>query len=161
MATTEKTAAADAATTEAPSVSRSAAATRPGTVASLKTERGVTTIADTVVAKVAGIATREVPGVHDMGGSAARAFGAVTQRVGFIDERTQGVAVEVGEREAAVDLVIVVDYGESIPKVADAIRSNVINRIESTTGLSVTEVNVAVNDLYFPGDEEPQSPRVS
>lgn len=121
----------------------------------------MTTIADTVVAKVAGIATREVPGVHDMGGSAARAFGAVTQRVGLIDERTQGVAVEVGEREAAIDLVIVVEYGESIPRVAEDIRSNVINRIESTTGLSVTEVNVAVNDLHFPGDDEPQSNRVT
>lgn len=115
---------------------------------------GATTIADAVVTKVAGIAAREVPGVHDLGGGATRALGSVTQRVGLGDERTQGVSVEVGEREAAVDLSLVVDYGESIPQVAEAIRSNIIKRVEGITGLTVTEVNISVNDLYFPGDHE-------
>jgi uncharacterized alkaline shock family protein YloU len=132
-----------------------------GRSASLKTERGLTTIADTVVEKVAGIATREVRGVYDMGGSAARALGVVTQRVGLADERSQGVGVEVGEREAAIDLTIVVEYGESIPQVAEQVRENVIKRIEGITGLTVTEVNVAVYDLHFPGEEATQSPRVS
>jgi uncharacterized alkaline shock family protein YloU len=85
----------------------------------------------------------------------------VTQRVGIGDERTQGVNVEVGEREAAVDLTLVVDYGESIPLLAQQVRENVIKRIEGITGLSVTEVNVNVDDLYFPGEEEPEAPRVS
>ncbi len=125
---------------------------------SLTSERGNTTIADVVVTKVASIAAREVRGVHELGGGVSRAVGSVTQRVGIGDERTQGLSVEVGEREAAVDLTVVVEYGESIPKVSQAIRENVIKRIEGITGLSVTEVNVAVNDLYFPGDEEPQQP---
>ena len=124
----------------------------------LTSERGNTTIADTVVTKVASIAAREVRGVYDLGGSVSRAVGSVSQRVGIGDERTQGLSVEVGEREAAVDVTVVVEYGESIPKVSQAIRENVIRRIEGITGLSVTEVNVAVNDLYFPGDEEPQQP---
>jgi uncharacterized alkaline shock family protein YloU len=124
----------------------------------LTSERGNTTIADTVVTKVASIAAREVRGVYDLGGSVSRAVGSVTQRVGIGDERTQGLSVEVGEREAAVDVTVVVEYGESIPKVSQAIRDNVIRRIEGITGLSVTEVNVAVDDLYFPGDEEPQHP---
>lgn len=124
----------------------------------LDSERGATSIADTVVTKVAGIAAREVAGVHELGGGATRAFGAMTQRVGIGDERTQGVGVEVGEREAAVDLTVVVDYGESIPQVSQRIRDNVIRRIEGITGLHVTEVNVAVNDLYFPGDEQPDLP---
>ena len=110
--------------------------------------------------KVASVATREVRGVHELGGTMARALGSVTQRVGVSDERSQGVSVEVGEREAAVDLSVVLDFGESIPRVVDAIRENVIRRIEGITGLSVTEVNVHVNDLYFPGDEKPESPRV-
>jgi uncharacterized alkaline shock family protein YloU len=118
----------------------------------LQTGRGATTIADPVVTKVAGIAAREVPGVHDLGGGAARAVGAMTQKVGIGDARTQGVSVEVGEKEAAVDLTVIVDYGESIPQVSQGIRDNVIKRIEGITGLKVTEVNVAVNDLYFPGD---------
>jgi uncharacterized alkaline shock family protein YloU len=126
----------------------------------LQTERGNTTISDAVVTKVAGIAAREVRGVHNLGGGASRALGSVTQRVGLSDERSQGVSVEVGEKEAAVDLTVVVEFGESVPQVSQAIRDNVIKRIEAITGLSVTEVNVAVNDLYFPGDDaaDPQPP---
>jgi uncharacterized alkaline shock family protein YloU len=129
-----------------------------GPGAPLDSERGSTTIADIVVTKVASIAAREVRGVHELGGGVSRAVGSVTQLVGIGDERTQGLSVEVGEREAAVDLTVVVEYGESIPKVSQAIRENVIRRIEGITGLSVTEVNVSVNDLYFPGDEDAQQP---
>ena len=124
----------------------------------LQTGRGNTTIADAVVTKVASIAAREVPGVYSLGGGVARALGSVTQRVGMSDERSQGVSVEVGEREAAVDLTVTVEYGESVPQVSQAIRDNVIKRIEGITGLSVTEVNVAISDLYFPGDEVPEQP---
>lgn len=130
--------------------------TRRGeTTGVLQTERGATTIADAVVTKVASIATREVGGVYELGGGAARAVGSVAQRVGIGDQRTQGVSVEVGEKEAAVDLTIVVEYGESIPKLTQQIRENVTRRIEGITGLVVTEVNVTVNDLHFPGDDQP------
>ncbi len=131
-----------------------------GSDSPLQSERGNTTIADAVVTKVASVAAREVRGVHELGGGVARAVGSVTQRVGVGDERSQGVSVEVGEREAAVDLTVVVEYGESIPRVSQAVRENVIKRIEGITGLSVTEVNVSVNDLYFPGDEAPEQTRV-
>lgn len=122
----------------------------------LDSETGTTTIADGVVSKVAGIAAREVPGVHDLGGGATRAIGGASRALGIGDERSQGVSVEVGEREAAVDLVVVVEYGESVPQVANQIRENVSKRIEGITGLHVTEVNIAVNDLFFPGDEQPE-----
>jgi uncharacterized alkaline shock family protein YloU len=123
----------------------------------LTTEKGQTTIADPVVTKVAGIAAREVGGVHQLGGGVARAFGAMTQRLPGADNTTQGVSVEVGEKEAAVDVTVVVEYGESIPRVAQEIRDNIIRRIEGITGLHVTEVNVAVNDLYLPGDDDEDS----
>ena len=127
----------------------------------LQSERGQTTIGEGVVTKVAGLAAREVPGVHDLGGGAARAIGSVTQKVGFGDSMP-GVSVESGEKEAAVDLTIVIDYGESIPRVAEAVRNQVIKRVEGITGLQVIEVNITVNDLYFPGDDEPdESARVS
>jgi uncharacterized alkaline shock family protein YloU len=122
----------------------------------LSAQKGQTSIADAVVTKVAGLAAREVSGVHDLGGGTARAVGSVTQRVGIGDPRAQGVSVEVGQREAAVDLTLVVEYGESIPEVAEAVREQVIKRVEGITGLSVTEVNINVNDLYFPGDEQPE-----
>jgi uncharacterized alkaline shock family protein YloU len=127
----------------------------------LESEHGQTTIADSVVTKVAGISAAEVAGVHELGGGASRAVGAVTQKVGLSDGRSQGVSVEVGEKEAAVDLTIVVDYGESIPQVADDVRQQIIKRVEGITGLKVVEVNISVNDLYFPGDDEPEETRVS
>jgi len=119
---------------------------------------GSTTIADAVVTKIASIAAREVRGVYDLGGGAARTIGGLTRRAGVSDERMQGVGVEVGEREAAVDLTVVVEYGESIPQIAKTLRENITRRIEGMTGLTVTEVNVAVNDLYFPGDEAAAEP---
>jgi uncharacterized alkaline shock family protein YloU len=125
----------------------------------LSSEGGSTTIADAVVTKIASIAAREVGGVHDLGGGTARTIGGITRSVGVgPDERMQGVGVEVGEREAAVDLTVVVEYGESIPRIADALRENITRRIEGMTGLTVTEVNIAVNDLYFPGDEAAAEP---
>ncbi len=125
---------------------------------SLQSEQGRTEIADAVVTKVAGIAAREVGGVYNLGGGATRRLGSMTQAVGLGDERSQGVAVEVGEKEAAVDLTIVIEYGESIPRVAEAIRKSVTERIEGITGLTVTEVNIAVNDLHFIGDEQAEEP---
>jgi uncharacterized alkaline shock family protein YloU len=121
----------------------------------LATERGATTIADIVVTKVAGIAAREVGGVHRLGGAVARALGAVTQRLQAPENSTQGVSVSVTDSDATVALTVIIDYGESIPDVAQEIRDNVIRRIEGTTGLTVTAVDVAVTDLYFPGDDEP------
>jgi len=121
----------------------------------LRGELGQTTIGEGVVTKVAGLAAREVPGVHDLGGGAARAIGSVTHKVGLGDASTQGVSVESGETEAAVDLTLVVDYGESIPRIAEAVRSQVIKRVEGITGLKVIEVNITVNDLYYPGEDEP------
>ena len=120
----------------------------------LTTEKGDTSIAEIVVTKVAGIAAREVGGVHRLGGTVARALGAVTNRLPVGDPNTQGVSVEAGDREAAVDLTVIVEYGESIPRVAQDIRDNVIRRVEGTTGLQVTEVNISVADLHFPGDDE-------
>jgi uncharacterized alkaline shock family protein YloU len=137
----------------APSDSSSAAMTRRGGELPDSSGRGSTTISDAVVTKIASIAAREVRGVYDLGGGASRAIGGLTRRVGVGDERMQGVGVEVGEREAAVDLTVVVEYGESIPQIAKSLRENITRRIEGMTGLRVTEVNVAINDLYFPGDE--------
>lgn len=120
----------------------------------LDTSQGKTTISDAVVSKVAGIAAREVPGVYGFGGGAARAFGAITERIpGGRASTTQGVSVEVGERQAAVDLTVVVEYGVSITELARAIRRNVIGAIEQMTGLQVVEVNINVVDLHLPSDD--------
>ena len=122
---------------------------------SLLTTHGKTTIADTVVEKIAGLAAREVSGVHALGGGVARAFGAVRERIpGSKASLSQGVSVEVGERQAAVDLDIVVEYGVEIGELTKAIRRNVISAIERMTALEVTEVNIAVGDVHIDGDDD-------
>ncbi|MEY9998005.1 putative alkaline shock family protein YloU [Streptomyces sp. V4I8] len=123
-------------------------------VAESADSRGRTSIADVVVVKIAGMAAREIPGVHDMGGGLARTIGAVRDRVpGGRPHVGRGVKVEVGERQAAVDLDLVVEYGVAIPDVAREVRENVISAVERITGLEVVEVNVAVNDVRLPEDE--------
>ncbi|MDO0926646.1 Asp23/Gls24 family envelope stress response protein [Streptomyces sp. TG1A-8] len=121
--------------------------------------RGRTAIADGVVAKIAGMAAREVPGIHNLGAGMARAFGAVRERVpGGGGGVTRGVKVEVGERQAAVDLDVVVEYGVSIVDVAGGVRSNVISAVERMTGLEVVEVNITVDDVHLPDEEEETQP---
>ena len=128
----------------------------------LVTPQGRTTIADSVVAKIAGMAAREVSGVHEMGKGAARALGAIKERlpVGSASSSvTQGVTVQVGEQEAAVDIDLVCEYGVSIVDVAEAVRRNVIQRIEGMCGLRVTEVNISVDDVWMGDDDESESGR--
>jgi uncharacterized alkaline shock family protein YloU len=124
-------------------------------------ERGRTSIANSVVEKIAGMAAREVVGVHDFGGSLARSLGAVRERVpGGRPSVTRGVKVEVGERQTAVDLELVVEYGVAITEVAAEVRENVIAAVERMTGLEVVEVNVSVVDVHLPYEEDSQETRV-
>lgn len=116
--------------------------------------RGRTSIADVVVVKVAGIAAREIPGVYDMGGGLSRTIGAVRDRVpGGRPNVGRGVKVEVGERQTAIDLDLVVEYGVPITDVARDVRENVISAVERITGLEVVEVNVTINDVHLPEDD--------
>lgn len=127
----------------------------------LTTEHGRTAIADSVVAKIAGIAAREIPGVHAMGSGAARAFGALRERVPMGGQAlTQGVKVEVGEREAAIDIDLVVEYGMSIVDVSQGVRRNIIDRIEGMAGLVVKEVNVFIDDIWTGDERTEEQPRV-
>ncbi len=125
-----------------------------GSSSPLQTERGSTSISDSVVSKIAGIAAQEVDGIR-MGSGASQAVGGI---LGSITggTQTQGVSVEVGQEEAALDLTLTTEYGKSIPQLAEAVRQNVINRVESLVGLRVTEVNVTVSNVFFPQEEAEQ-----
>lgn len=132
----------------------------------LATGEGQITVAENVVQKIAGKACREIGGVHAMGTGSTRAFGAVRERIPGSSgpNVAQGVGVEVGEREAAIDLDIVVDYGVSIAELGRSIQRNVKQSVERMTGLRVVEVNIAVDDVYLPsddGDQDTQPSRVS
>ncbi|MFH8410519.1 Asp23/Gls24 family envelope stress response protein [Streptomyces sp. NPDC018019] len=122
--------------------------------AQLSSPRGKTTIADGVVEKIAGMAAREVPGIHALGGGLARTFGAMRDKVpGGGSNFSRGVKVEVGERQTAIDLDVVVEYGGSIPTIAADVRDNVSSALEQMTGLEVVEINISVNDVHLPDDD--------
>src|SRR5215213_1657454 len=121
----------------------------------LKTERGTTTIQDSVVSQVAGMAAQEVEGIR-MGSSTTQTVGSIMSAVPGVGSQSEsrGVSVEVGEVEAAVDLSMSVEYGRIIPQIAESVRTNVIMRVESLVGLRVTEVNITVSDIFFPQQEQ-------
>ena len=137
----------------------------PATRDRLATGDGQITVAENVVQKIAGKACREIAGVHAMGTGDTCAFGAVRERIpGSTGPNVaQGVGVEVGETEAAIDLDIVVEYGAGITDLGRSIQRNVKQTVERMTGLRVVEVNIAVDDVYLPtdGDQDSASSRVS
>jgi uncharacterized alkaline shock family protein YloU len=125
----------------------------------LQGDRGRTVIATSVVAKIAALAAREVDGVHDLvSTSLGQTVAGLARAAVRQSARDYGVSVEVGQREAAVDVRLICDYGVAVGAVADGVRRNVISRVESLTGLAVKEVNVSIVDLYFPGEPEETAP---
>ena len=122
----------------------------------LDSDLGTTTIQDSVVNAIVGMAAEEVEGVS-MSHGGARLPGDRSPTVGeFVDNitggagRTRGLSVDVGERQAAADMTVNVDYGYSIPQLTKAVRERVIERVQNLTGLEVTEVNIQVNDVDLP-----------
>ena len=113
---------------------------------------GAIRIADEVVSIIAGLAATEVDGIAGMSGGIAGGIAEMLGRKNF----AKGVKVEVGEKEAAVDLFIIVKYGVRIPDIALAVQENVKQAIETMTGLSVVEVNVHVQGVGFPEENAKQ-----
>ena len=117
----------------------------------LLSDRGVTTIKDGVVAKIAGMAAGEVDGVH-MGGGASRSAGGLLEGITGSESTTRGVSVEVGSVEAAIDLKMGIDYGKNILGTVGEVRQKITERVQNITGLKVTELNVTIADVVFPED---------
>lgn len=141
--------------------------TSPGTQAksgapALLTTEGTTTIANGVVQKIAGMAAGDVSGVYRLGSGTAAAISSLRNRLpgSTAPSVTQGVSVEVGESEATVTVDLVCEYGVAIQDVAAAVRRNVIGAVGRMTGLTVTTVDVNVDDVHLPidsSDEDPSS----
>jgi uncharacterized alkaline shock family protein YloU len=125
----------------------------------LNTSDGKISVAQNVVSKIAGMACREISGVAAMGSGGSRAFGAIKERIPGSSgpNVSQGVGVEVGETQAAIDLDIVIEYGVSVADLGRSIQRNVKQSVERMTGLDVVEVNVTVDDVKLPdsGDDAP------
>lgn len=120
--------------------------------AELHAERGFTRIEDEVVEKVAGIAARSVPGVHDLGGDTARFFASMKDRVGLGDagKANQGVSARLDGRTAKISVTLMVEYGVRVYPITEQVRAAVIEAVERMLDLQVTEVNVVVDDVQVP-----------
>ncbi|MGB4504429.1 MAG: Asp23/Gls24 family envelope stress response protein [Syntrophaceticus sp.] len=117
-----------------------------------RTSLGAIRIANEVVAVIAGLAATEVEGLAGMSGGIAGGFTEMLGRKNL----SKGVRVEVGEKETAVDIFVIVEYGVKIPDVAFRVQENVKNAIENMTGLTVVDVNVHVQGVSFPEMQEEQ-----
>ena len=112
-------------------------------------DTGSIRIANEVVRIIAGLAASEVKGVIGMSGGVVDGFAELVKKKNF----AKGVKVEVGEKQAAVDLFVIIEYGSKIPDIAYLIQENVKKAIESMTGLEVIEVNVHIQGVEFKQDE--------
>ena len=119
----------------------------------LETDHGSTVIDDNVVGKIAGIAAREVSGVNNLGGGAARMWGAVRESLTSSTNVQQGVNVAVEDGHASVAVAIIAEYGVAIHELANAIRENITVAITRMTGLIVDRVDVTVHDVHLPEQE--------
>lgn len=130
----------------------------------LRTDRGTTTISSAVVSSIASKVVEEVSGAEPaIGGRGTTLPGDNSPTVGeFLGgltssgNRSRGVSVEVGDAQAAVDLTVTVPYGRSVPEITQRMRETAIRRIESLTGLEVTEVNITVRDVFLPQQQQQQ-----
>ena len=120
--------------------------------AGLDETQGRTVIAETAVAKVVGVAVRGVAGVHALGSGASRSMGAIREVVGATD-LTQGVRVEVGESQVAVDIVLTAEYGYPLQTLANTVRATVYGAVEDLVGRDVIEVNIEISDVFIPAPD--------
>jgi len=118
--------------------------------------QGSIRISEDVVKIIAGLAASEVPGVAAMSGGIA---GGIAEKLGR-KNLSKGVKADVGEKEAAIDIFVILDYGTQIQKVASEIQTGVKNAIENMTGLKVLEVNVNVQDVSFGTENKEEDGRV-
>jgi uncharacterized alkaline shock family protein YloU len=128
----------------------------------LETAQGNTRISPDVIAKIAGLAARDIPGVYSMGSGVARRIGQLRAMIpGGSQAASQGVSVEVGEKQTAIDLNLVTWYGQSIVDISDAVRGSVIGQVEGMTGLKVVEVNIQVDDIHVESPQDSQQQQQS
>jgi len=115
---------------------------------------GRTTVSDEAVASIVGAATQEVEGVYSLGGRSVRR--TVAERVGGAQPRARGVEVEVGEKEAVVNVSFRIIYGYRILEVAVKIRENVAKKLRDLCNLTTKKINVRVVSVHFPETTHPK-----
>ena len=112
--------------------------------------KGEVSLDESVVARIAGMAVKNVEGLHSLGRSRLLRLG---------DDSTRGIGVEVGSKQAALDLEVVIEYGHDIKKVARTVRQKIAAAVETMAGKEVVEINIHVVDIQLPEQDKPKPKR--
>lgn len=113
--------------------------------------KGKITLSEDVAATIAALTAKEVKGIHQIGRASLISMGK---------SRSRGVSAEVGKKQAAFDLEVILEYGYDIRKMADEIRTRIAREVKKMTGREVVEVNIHVFDIKLPEEHEPEERRV-
>ena len=104
---------------------------------------GTIEMATDVVATIAALAARDIPGIHSLGKSRLISFGGTAR----------GVAAEVGKEEAAIDVEVIIEHGADIRELGGMLRQRIAQEVDKMTGRKVVEVNIDIVDIHVPGEE--------
>ena len=105
---------------------------------------GSLTYDDKVIQKIIGIALEHVDGLLTVDGGF---FSNIAEKLVNTDNVTAGINTEVGKKQVAVDLDIVVEYDRNIPEIADQVKEVIQKEVTTMTQLEVIEVNINVVDV--------------
>jgi len=114
-------------------------------------ELGIVKISDEVVEVITGLAASEIDGIEGM---STTLVGGITQILSGKKNLSKGIKVTVDDDKATIDIHVVVKYGIKIPEVASKVQENVIKFVESMTGLKVSAVNVFIQNVVLPKEED-------
>ena len=130
-------------------------ATTPPPVSDPLEVTGTTEVLPAVVQKVVAFATREIPGVTDLGGAASRALGSVRQTLTG-GENVAGVRVDLTGDTAVVGLDVAIEYGSGAREITRALRRHVPEAVDQIAGVRVVELNIVITDVVLPGVADPE-----
>jgi uncharacterized alkaline shock family protein YloU len=120
------------------------------------THQNTLTFEDQVIKKIAGIAANEIKGILSMSGGF---MSGLTDRFRSTEDITKGINAEVGEKQVALDLKVIVEYGKNVPAIFSEIVNNVKKSVHEMTGLEVVEVNMHVEDVMTRSEFEAKTDR--
>ena len=120
------------------------------------THQNTLTFEDQVIKKIAGIAANEIKGILSMSGGF---MSGLTDRFRSTEDITKGINAEVGEKQVALDLKVIVEYGKNVPAIFSETVNNVKKSVHDMTGLEVVEVNMHVEDVMTRSEFEAKTDR--
>lgn len=107
-------------------------------------ENSKLTFEDAVIAKIAGKTSQNIDGILSMDGGF---FSDIADKFRSGKDLTKGIDVEIGEKQVAIDMDILIEYGKSAKEIFEKLTKAVVQEVEQITGLTVIEVNVHVSDV--------------